>query len=121
MYAIEDAASVSEASSIPITAAFLIAATVSMVLVSGYLLIATGPAFARLAAAAQLAYMVLFSYSFFFDGFTGLTITLGAIATLAILMVTTARVDWTAKFRATPPPLPSNNKILTRRQSWETR
>ncbi|MEI6349882.1 MAG: inner membrane CreD family protein [Verrucomicrobiota bacterium] len=83
---------------IPLTAAFVVAALVSMVLVSGYLFIAAGKAFARLAASAQFAYLVLFSYSFFFDGLTGLTITLGAIITLAILMVTTARVDWSEKF-----------------------
>ena len=61
---------------------------------------------------AQFAYMILFSYSFFFEGLTGLTITIGAIATLALLMVTTAKVNWAAKFaskatlRAFPPPVP---------------
>jgi len=83
---------------IPLTAAFVVAALVSMALVSGYLFMAAGKRFARLAAAAQLAYMTLFSYSFFFDGLTGLTITLGAIITLAILMVATARINWTEKF-----------------------
>jgi len=83
---------------IPLTAAFVVAALVSMALVSGYLFIAAGKRFARLAAVAQLAYMILFSYSFFFDGLTGLTITLGAVVTLALLMVTTARVNWTEKF-----------------------
>jgi len=37
-------------------------------------------------AIAQFAYMILFSYSFFFEGLTGLTITIGAIVTLALLM-----------------------------------
>ena len=76
---------------IPLPVAFCISAAVSLILVSGYLSLATGRAFARIAAIAQFAYMVLFSYSFFFDGLTGLTITIGAIATLALLMVTTAR------------------------------
>jgi hypothetical protein len=95
----------------PLLAAFVIAAAVSLALVSGYLLLAAGKSFAHIAAAAQFAYMVLFSYSFFFDGLTGLTITIGAIVTLAILMATTARIDWAEKFTArpvvvTPPPIP---------------
>ena len=94
---------------IPIEAAFGIASAVSLVLVSGYLLLAKGIRFARLAALAQFAYMILFSYSFFFDGYSGLAITVGAIATLAILMAATARVNWSEKFsRPLPkaPPLP---------------
>ncbi|MEQ1752355.1 MAG: hypothetical protein ABL974_23240, partial [Prosthecobacter sp.] len=59
---------------------------------------------------AQIAYMVLFSYSFFFDGLTGLTITIGAIATLALLMIATAKVNWAEKFSRPvaimPPKLP---------------
>ena len=82
----------------PLLGAFVVSAAVSLVLVSGYLRLATDGAFAGIAAIAQLAYMVLFSYSFFFDGLTGLTITIGAIATLALLMVTTARVNWSEKF-----------------------
>jgi hypothetical protein len=56
--------------------------------------------------------MILFSYSFFFEGLTGLTITIGAIVTLALLMTATARVNWAEKFRSknasreNPPPLP---------------
>jgi hypothetical protein len=56
--------------------------------------------------------MILFSYSFFFEGLTGLTITIGAIVTLALLMAATARVNWAEKFRSknqsteVPPPLP---------------
>lgn len=83
---------------VPIHLAFAIAAAVSLLLVSGYLFLAVGGSFAGLAAVAQVAYMVLFSYSFFFDGLTGLTITLGAIATLALLMINTARVNWGEKF-----------------------
>jgi len=50
---------------------------------------------------------VLFSYSFFFEGLTGITITIGAIATLALLMAFTARVNWNAAFtsRSIPPPI----------------
>ncbi len=68
--------------------------------------------FARIAALAQFAFIVLFSYSFFFEGLTGLTITIGAIVTLALLMITTAKVNWADKFsssaaiRGIPPPVP---------------
>jgi hypothetical protein len=95
-------------------ASFVIAAAVSLLLVCGYVAAVAGRGFLRIAAPAQIAYMVLFSYSFFFDGLTGLTITIGAIATLAILMAATARVDWAGVFggrprptdRPAPPPIP---------------
>jgi hypothetical protein len=37
---------------------------------------------------------VLFSSSFFWDGFTGPAITIGAIATLFFMMQATGRTDW---------------------------
>ena len=45
-------------------------------------------------------FLVLFSYAFFFEGYTGLTVTIGAIVTLFVLMQATARVDWGAVFAA---------------------
>jgi len=94
---------------IPLGIAFALSAAVSLAMVSGYLFLARGARFAKLAAGAQFAYMVLFSYSFFFDGLTGLTITIGAIVTLGILMVTTAKVNWNEKFarKSVPPPIGS--------------
>jgi inner membrane protein involved in colicin E2 resistance len=97
---------------IPLTPAFVISAVVSLVLVNGYLFAVVGLRFAQLGVVAQFAYMVLFSYSFFFEGLTGLTITIGAIVTLALLMAATARVNWAEKFgskfalRGMPPPVP---------------
>lgn len=97
---------------IPLLPAFAISAAVSLALVSGYLFAAAGRHFARIAALAQFAFIILFSYSFFFEGLTGLTITIGAIVTLALLMITTARVNWAEKFtspgtvRGIPPPIP---------------
>ncbi|MEY2580036.1 MAG: hypothetical protein QOI49_2860 [Verrucomicrobiota bacterium] len=97
---------------IPLSLAFVISAAVSLALVSGYLFAAVGRRFAQLAVIAQFAYMVLFSYSFFFEGLTGLTITIGAIVTLALLMAATAKVNWADKFgsqtvlRGVPPPVP---------------
>jgi hypothetical protein len=96
---------------VPMEMAFALSAAVSLLLVSGYLFLAFGARFARWAALAQFSYMVLFSYSFFFDGLTGLTITVGAIITLAILMVTTAKVNWSAKFGAAPPPIPGGPQL----------
>ena len=97
---------------IPLSLAFGISAAVSLALVSGYLFAVVGRRFAQLGLAAQFAYMVLFSYSFFFEGLTGLTITIGAIVTLALLMITTAKINWAEKFtskatfRGFPPPVP---------------
>ena len=93
---------------LPLLTSFLIAAAVSLTLVNGYLWRAAGRVFALVSATAQLTYMVLFSYSFFFEGLTGITITIGAVATLALLMAFTARVNWNIAFgsRTTPPPMP---------------
>ncbi len=87
------------ADQVSIHVAFAIAAAVSMALTISYLRIVFGAAFAFLAAgAAQLVYLVLFSYAFFFKGLTGLAITIGAIATLFVLMQVTARVNWNSVF-----------------------
>ncbi len=88
---------------IPLGVAFVIAALVSLALVGGYLRAVAGWNFAQVALVAQFAYMVLFSYSFFFYGLTGLTITIGSVVTLALLMALTAKVNWTAKFAASSP------------------
>jgi inner membrane protein involved in colicin E2 resistance len=75
--------------------AFAVAAAVSLALVVSYLRVVTGMRDALLkAGAAQLIFLVLFSYAFFFEGFTGLSITIGAILTLFVLMQMTARVSW---------------------------
>jgi len=95
---------------VPLTLSFFIAAAVSLALVTGYLWRATTAKFAAISAVAQFAYMVLFSYSFFFDGLTGITITIGAIITLALLMAFTARVQWDTALTTTrpvPPPMPA--------------
>jgi hypothetical protein len=94
---------------LPLLPSFLVSAAVSVTLVNGYLWRAAGRSFAQLSAVAQTAYMVLFSYSFFFEGLTGITITIGAIITLALLMAFTARINWSRAFQAPlpqPPPIP---------------
>ncbi|HXL86568.1 MAG TPA: inner membrane CreD family protein [Gemmatimonadaceae bacterium] len=79
--------------------AFLIASAVSIALVVSYLRLVVGPRFAfREAAAAQFIYLVLFSYAFFFKGFTGLAITIGSILTLFAAMQLTGRIRWSEVF-----------------------
>lgn len=82
---------------------FVIAAIVSMALVATYLYRAAGSRFALWVSGAQLVFLVLFSYAFFFEGYTGLVITIGAILTLAIMMQLTAKVDWAEVFRKKEP------------------
>jgi hypothetical protein len=78
---------------------FAIAAATSVTLVVTYLRLVAGTRFALFEAGlAQLVFLVLFSYAFFFEGYTGLTVTIGAILTLFVLMQLTARVDWAAVF-----------------------
>ncbi len=86
-----------------IHAAFAIASVTSVFLVASYLRLVIGPQFAlREAALAQIVYLVLFSYAFFFEGFTGLAITIGSVATLFVVMQMTGRIRWSEKFAATP-------------------
>lgn len=87
---------------IPAYVAFVLSAIVSLLLVNTYLARVAGARFARISLLAQFAYMVLFSGSFFFEGLTGITITIGAIITLAILMAYTAKVDWNEVFKSKP-------------------
>lgn len=87
------------ADQVDINVAFGIAAATSVALVVGYLRVVVGRNLALLEIAiAQLIFLVLFSYSFFFEGFTGLAITVGAVLTLAFFMYRTAHLDWEAVF-----------------------
>jgi hypothetical protein len=72
-------------------------------LVVSYLRLVTGAAGALGTAAAQVVFLVLFSYAFFFEGLTGLAITIGAIVTLFVLMQITARVSWDEVFAGALP------------------
>jgi inner membrane protein involved in colicin E2 resistance len=75
--------------------AFAICSVVSVFLVVSYLRLVAGLRFAALiAGGAQLVYLVLFSYAFFFRGYTGLAITIGAIVTLFLAMQATGRIRW---------------------------
>ena len=82
--------------------AFAICSLVSLFLVWSYLRLAVGTRFAIETACAQFAYLILFSSAFFFQGFTGLTITIGAILTLFIAMQATAKIRWAQTFAGKP-------------------
>lgn len=87
---------------------FLISSAVSLALVISYLRLVTGWKFAVFQAGFwQFVFLVLFTYAFFFEGYTGLTITIGTILTLAILMQLTGRVNWEEKL-ANNKPAPPN-------------
>ena len=88
---------------ISIHLAFAICSAVSVFLLVSYLRLVVGMRFAALEAGlAQVIYLILFSYAFFFEGFTGLAITIGAILTLFFTMQMTARVRWAEKFATGP-------------------
>jgi hypothetical protein len=84
---------------VTIHVAFVICSLVSVFLVVSYLRLVVGLRFAAVEAGlAQLIYLVLFSYAFFFKGFTGLAITIGSILTLFVVMQVTGRINWQEKF-----------------------
>ena len=88
---------------ISIQLAFVLSSLVSVGLVVSYLRVVIGPRFAVLEAGmAQFVYLVLFSFSFFLKGFTGLAITVGCIVTLFVAMQITARVRWRDHFALQP-------------------
>lgn len=84
---------------VSIHAAFAASSVVSIFLVISYLRLVVGTRFAaREAGLAQFVYLVMFSYAFFFKGFTGLAVTVGSILTLFVVMQITGRVRWAEKF-----------------------
>jgi hypothetical protein len=83
---------------ISIHAAFVISSVVSIALVVSYLRLVVDLRFAVVdAGLTQLICLVLFSYAFIFEGFTGLAVTIGAILTLFVVMQMTGRLRWEEK------------------------
>jgi inner membrane protein involved in colicin E2 resistance len=90
---------------ISIHAAMVVSSVVSVALVVSYLRLVVGLKFAALeAGTAQLIYLILFSYAFFWKGFTGLAITVIAIITLFVVMQATGRIRWSERFVVHPVP-----------------
>ncbi|WDP91995.1 MAG: inner membrane CreD family protein [Desulfobacter sp.] len=85
--------------------AFLLSAAVSVGLVTFYLSAALGDRFPwKIAVAGQLFFLVLFSYTFFIEGITGIIVACGTVVTLGVLMKVTAGVDWDQVFKPKPRP-----------------
>jgi hypothetical protein len=91
------------ADQVPLYVAFGIASVASVALVVGYLRAVLGRSAALVEIAiSQFVFLVLFSYSFFFEGLTGLAVTIGSVATLGYYMAKTAKVDWDDVFKRMP-------------------
>jgi inner membrane protein involved in colicin E2 resistance len=75
--------------------AFLISSVVSIFLVISYMRLVVDPglAFAGIGI-SQFIYLVLFSYTFFYEGYTGLAITIFCVITLFLIMQFTGKIDW---------------------------
>ena len=86
-----------------IVPAFVVASAASVLLVVSYLRLVVSPRFAfREAAAAQLVYLVGFSLAHFWEGFTGLAVTVLSVLTLFLLMQLTGRIRWGAPVSGHP-------------------
>lgn len=92
--------------------AFIISSVVSVFLVVSYMRLVVSNKFAfKEVGISQFVYLVLFSYTFFFEQYTGLVITVMSVLTLFVLMQFTGRIDWTDVFKragtkpSAPPPL----------------
>jgi len=80
--------------------AFLLSSLVSLFLVISYMRAVVGARFAAIEVGlSQFIFLILFSLAHFFAGYTGLTVTIGAILTLWVMMQLTAKIDWEEKFR----------------------
>lgn len=94
--------------------AFALASAVSVLLTVSYLRLVVGARFAFVEAGlAQLLYQVGFGVAHFFDGFTGLTITVLGILTLFALMQLTGRIKWSEVFGSEPEPPKARGPALT--------
>lgn len=90
--------------------AFALSSVVSLVLVLSYMRLVVSARFALVeTAACQLLYLVGFSLAHFWQGMTGLTVTVLAIGTLFAIMQWTGRIRWSERLRpgqAVPQPVP---------------
>ena len=80
-----------------IAVAFALSSAVSVALVVSYLRLVVSTRFAFVEAGlAQLVYLVGFSLAHFWEGYTGLTVTVLSIVTLFLLMQLTGRIRWSS-------------------------
>jgi len=72
-----------------------ISSVVSFFLVVSYMRLVVGTRLALVEVGlSQFVYLVLFSYAFFLEGYTGLAVTICSIITLFVVMQYTGRIDW---------------------------
>lgn len=91
---------------ISVHAAVAICSVVSVGLVVSYMRLVTGARFALVEVGlAQLVYLVGFAYTFFLEGYTGLTVTGLCIVTLFGVMQLTGRLDWEHLFQRPEAPV----------------
>ena len=80
--------------------AFSLASLISLFLVGFYIYLIHGYEFTIFyVLIPQFIYLVIFTFSFFFEGFTGLTVTIASIVTLFVLMKFTAKINWEEAFK----------------------
>ena len=95
--------------------AFSISSGASVLLLISYLRLAVGLRFAAVEAGlAQVVYLILFSYAHFYEGWTGLMVTIGSVLTLFFIMQLTGRINWTEAFKKNkrpPRPMPPANNV----------
>ncbi len=85
--------------------AFALSSAASVVMVTAYLRLVVSPRFAFVESGlAQLVYLVGFSLAHFWQGMTGLTITVLSVGTLFLLMLLTGRVRWGQVLEKVVPP-----------------
>ncbi len=85
---------------LPVDVAFAISSVVSIMLVVSYMRLVVSSKFAFVEVGiTQLIYLILFSYTFFFEQYTGLAITILCILTLFVMMQFTGRIDWSDAFK----------------------
>jgi hypothetical protein len=93
--------------------AFVLCSAVSLALTISYLRLVAGLRFAAVeAAAAQFLYLILFSLALFDEGYSGLSITIGAIVTLFVTMQLTGRIRWSERFRELAPHAPATQPSM---------
>lgn len=84
---------------ISIHLAFWVCSAVSIFLVVSYMRLVVGLRVAFIEVGiSQFVYLVFFSYTFFFAGYTGLAITILCVCALFVVMQITGKVDWEQVF-----------------------
>ena len=79
---------------------FAISAVVSLILTVTYMRLISPKKMAfAYSPIIQFIYLIVFSFSFFFDGITGIIVTICAVITLFILMQVTGRINWDEEFK----------------------